>query len=281
MKNYLLSYAVVAVSLALPVAADVGKVPAGTEVPAQLKEVGIDQKLGSQIPLQAEFLNDAGERVRLGQILGKRPAILALVYYECPMLCSMILNGTLRTLRALKLTAGTDFDVIAISFDPSETPQLASKKKFEYTERYHRPGAEAGWHFLTGDEANIKQVTAAAGYRYKRDEAVGQWAHASAIMVTTPDGRLARYFYGVEYSARDLRLALVEAAEGKLGSVVDQILLYCFHYDVTSGKYSLAVLHIMRAAGVLTVLGILIFWFAMFREQKRGKQGHVEFSSVS
>lgn len=281
MKKLGFSCFFLAASLALSARADVGKVPAGTEVPAQLKEVGIDQKLGSRLPLDAEFLNDSGTRVKLGQILGKRPAILALVYYECPMLCSMILNGTLRSLRALKLTAGTDFDVIAVSFDPSETPQLAAKKKFEYTERYHRPGAEAGWHFLTGDAANIKLVTESAGFRYRRDDSNGQWAHASAIMVVTPDGRLARYFYGVEYSARDLRLALVEAAEGKLGSVVDQILLYCFHYDVTSGKYSLAVLNIMRAAGVLTVLGILIFWFAMFREHKRGKQGHVEFSSVS
>jgi protein SCO1 len=284
MKHTPLSLAfIAALLLALaPARADVGKVPAGTEIPAQLKDVGIDQKLGSQLPMDAEFANEKGERVRLGELLGKRPAILALVYYECPMLCNMVLNGTLRSLRVLKLNAGTDFDVIALSFDPSETAQLADKKKFEYTERYHRPGGEKGWRFLTGDAANIKKVTDAAGFRYRRDTAANQWAHASAIMVVTPDGRLARYFYGVEYSARDMRLALVEAAQGKVGSFVDQILLYCFHYDVTSGKYSLAVLNIMRAAGVLTVLSLLIFWFAMYRQNsKRGKQGHVEFSSVS
>ncbi len=274
---------VLACALALPAWADVGKVPVGTEIPAQLKEVGIDQKLSSQIPMDAEFADEKGERVRIGQILSRRPTILALVYYECPMLCNMVLNGTLRSLRALKLNAGKDFDVIALSFDPSETPQLADKKKFEYTERYNRPGSENGWHFLTGDAANIRKVTDAAGFRYKKDDNNnGQWAHASAIMVITPDGRLARYFYGVEYSARDLRLAIVEAAQGKVGTMVDQILLYCFHYDVTAGKYSLAVLNIMRAGGVLTVLALLGFWLAAYRENRKGgKQNHVEFSSVS
>ena len=283
MKQRGIIFAAVAVGLAFtPARADVGKVPAGTEIPAQLKEVGIDQKLGAQIPLDAEFDTEAGQKIRLGQLMGKRPAILALVYYECPMLCTMVLNGTLRSLRTLKLNAGADYDVIAVSFEPQDTPQLAAKKKAEYVDRYKRPGGEAGWHFLTGDIANIKKVTEAAGFRYKKDPANGQWAHASAIMVLTPDGRLAQYFYGVEYSARDLRLALVEAAHGKVGSMVDQILLYCFHYDPTTGKYSLAVLNIMRAGGVLTVLSLLLFWLSMYRENsKRGKQGHVEFSSVS
>ncbi len=274
--------AVAVVAAALPARADVGKVPVGTEIPAQLKEVGIDQKLGSQIPLDAEFDSDNGQKIRIKQLLGKRPVILALVYYECPMLCTMVLNGTLRSLRALKLNAGTDFDVMAISFDPEETPTLAAKKKAEYVDRYKRPSGAAGWHFLTGDKVNIKKVADAAGFRFQRDTVRGQWAHASAIMVLTPDGRMARYFYGVEYSARDLRLALVEAAQGKVGSVVDQILLYCFHYDPATGKYSLAVLNLMRAGGVLTVLGLLSFWLVMYRENsKRGKQGHVEFPSVS
>jgi protein SCO1/2 len=264
------------------VRADVGKVPLGTEIPAALKDVGIDQKIGAQLPLDAEFDSDTGEKIRLGQLTGKRPVILAFVYYECPMLCTMVLNGTLRSLRALKLNAGTDFDVVALSFDPEETPQLAAKKKLEYIERYKRPGAEAGWHFITGDTVNIKKVADAAGFRFKKDTTNGRWAHASAIMVVTPDGRLARYFYGVEYSARDLRLALVEAAQGKVGTMVDQILLYCFHYDPATGKYSLTVLNFMRAGGVLTVVGLLAFWLAMYRENhKRGKQGHVEFSSVS
>ena len=264
-------------------AAGIGKVPEGTDPPPQLKDVGIEQKIGSQIPLDAEFLNEKGEKVTMRSLLGKRPVILAPVYYECPMLCSMILNGTLRTLRALKLNAGTDFDVVAMSFDPEETPALAERKKFEYTERYHRPGTENGWHFLTGGVTDIKKVTDAAGFYYKRDTTNGQWAHASAIMVVTPDGRLARYFYGVEYSARDLRLALVEASRGNVGNVVDQVLLYCFHYDAATGKYSLAVMTIMRAGGILTVLGLLTFWYASYRgNNKRGKQGnHVEFSSVS
>ena len=281
-KRYLSFVLAMAAPALTPAWADVGKVPAGTEIPAQLKEVGIDQKLGAQLPSGAQFLNEKGERIRFGQLISRRPVILALVYYQCPMLCSMVLNGALRSLRALKLNAGTDFDVVVLSFDPDEKPPLAEKKKFEYTERYHRPGGEDGWHFLTGDEANIRQVANAVGFRYRKDNTNGQWAHASAIMVATPDGRLSRYFYGVEYSARDLRLALVEAGQGKVGTMVDQILLYCFHYDVTAGKYSLTVLNIMRAAGVLTVLGILIFWLAMYREnRKRGKQGHVEFSSVS
>ncbi len=272
-----------ALTLALwPARADVGKVPLGTEIPEQLKEVGIDQRLGSQIPLDAEFDGENGQKVRIGQLMGKRPTILALVYYECPMLCTMVLNGALRSLRVLKLNAGTDFDIVAISFDPEETPALAAKKKAEYVDRYKRPGGAAGWHFLTGDKVNIQKVADAAGFRFKRDTVKNQWAHASAIMVVTPDGRLARYFYGVEYSARDLRLALVEAAQGKIGSVVDQILLYCFHYDPATGKYSLMVLNLMRAGGVLTVLSLLLFWLVTYRENsKRGKQGHVEFSSVS
>ncbi|MBM3795597.1 MAG: SCO family protein [Acidobacteria bacterium] len=264
-------------------ASGIGKVPQGTEVPPQLKEVGIEQKIGAQIPLDSAFLNEKGQPVTIRELVSKRPVILAPVYYECPMLCSMILNGTLRSLRALKLNAGSDFDVVALSFDPEETPALAERKKFEYTERYNRPGTEVGWHFLTGSIADIKKVTDAAGFRYKRDAASGQWAHASAIMVVTPDGRLARYFYGVEYSARDLRLAIVEAAQGKVGSVVDQILLYCFHYEASTGKYSLAVMNVLRAGGILTVLGFLAFVYTSYRDNnKRGKQGnHVEFSSVS
>lgn len=278
-----ISFALVAAGLALtPARADVGKVPAGTELPAQLKDVGVEQKIGAKLPLDAEFDAESGQKIKLGSLFGKRPVILAPVYYECPMLCSMTLNGMLRSLRALKLNAGTDFDVIALSFDPEETPKLAAAKKQEYVERYRRPGGEAGWHFLTGDVANIRKVTDAMGFRFRKDTESRQWAHASAIVVATPDGRLAQYFYGVEYSARDLRLALVDAAQGKAGTLADQVLLYCFHYDPATGKYSLTILNIMRAGGVATVLGLLSFWLAMFRDnRKRGKQGHVEFSSVS
>jgi protein SCO1/2 len=258
----------------------IARVPAGTEPPEQLKDVGIDQKLDSQLPLEAEFRDEEGRSIRLGQLLGKRPAVLALVYYECPMLCTMVLNGALRAVRALQLNAGSDFDVIAISFDPEETPNLALRKKEEYLERYNRPGAENGWHFLTGDQANIKAVTEAAGYRYSRDPATGQWAHASAIMVVTPEGRLARYFFGVEYSARDLRFGLVEAAQGRIGTAVDQVLLYCFHYDPATGKYSLVIMNILRAGGAATVAGLLLFWLIQSRRGRR-KQDHVEIPIIS
>jgi protein SCO1/2 len=256
------------------------KVPQGTELPPQLKEVGIDQRLSQQIPLDATFLDQHGQQVRIGQLLGKRPAVLALVYYECPMLCTMVLNGLLRTLRVMTtMNVGEDFDIITISFDPSETPQLADKKKFEYLERYNRPAAARGWHFLVGDQANISKVTQAAGYRYSKDPRTGQWAHASGIMVLTPEGKLARYLYGVEYSARDLRLSLVEASQGKIGSIVDATLLYCFHYDPATGKYSLFIMNLTRLAGVMTVLALLIFWFVSWKGRR--KQHHVEIPIIS
>ncbi|MEZ5351354.1 MAG: SCO family protein [Bryobacteraceae bacterium] len=268
------------VLIALSARADVARVPAGTEPPGQLKDVGIDQKLNSQLPMDAQFLDEEGNAIRLGQLFGKRPVVLALVYYECPMLCTMVLNGTLRAARALKLNAGADYDVVAISFDPEETPNLALRKKEEYLERYNRPGAEQGWHFLTGDAVNIKRVTEAAGFRFRRDETTRQWAHASTIMVATPEGRLAQYFFGVEYSARDLRLGLVEAAQGRIGNAVDQVLLYCFHYDPATGKYSLVIMNILRAGGAATVLGLLVFWFAQYRRGRR-KQNHVELPVIS
>jgi protein SCO1/2 len=262
--------------MALTGSAQVARVPTGaTEPPPQLENVGIDQKLDSQIPLDAVVRDEQGHEVTLGQLLGKRPAILALVYYECPMLCNMVLNGALRAAKALTLNAGSDYDVIALSFDPAETPDLARRKKEEYIERYNRPGAEQGWRFLTANEVNIQKVTAAAGFRYARDPANNQWAHASAILVLTPGGRVARYFFGVEYSARDLRFGLVEAAEGRVGTAVDQILLYCFHYDPATGKYSLAVMNTLRAGGVLTVSAILIFWLAQYRRGRKKQQHEI------
>ncbi|MFN7925735.1 MAG: SCO family protein [Bryobacteraceae bacterium] len=256
------------------------RVPQGTEPPEQLRNVGIEQHLDQQLPLDAEFLDEKGNKIRLGQLFGQRPAVLALVYYECPMLCTMVLNGLLRSARTLKLDVGKDFDVIAISFDPTETPQLADKKKFEYTERYGREGSEAGWHFLTGKYADIQKVTEAAGFRYAQDPKTGQWAHASAIMVVTPGGKLSQYHYGVEYSARDLRLALVEASKGHIGTFADQVLLYCFHYDPATGKYSLFIMNVLRGAGLATVGALLIFWFLQFRKERR-RHHHVQFPIVS
>jgi protein SCO1/2 len=240
-------------------------------LPAALKDVGIDQRLNERVPLDLEFKDEAGKTVELRQYFGRKPVVLSLVYYECPMLCTMVLNGMLRSLRALKLDAGRDFEILTVSFNPKETPALAAAKKQTYLERYGRPAAAEGWHFLTGDEDNILKLTEAVGFRYKYDAERDQYVHASGIMVVTPDGRLARYLYGIEYSARDLRLSLVEASAGRIGSPVDKILLYCFHYDPSTGKYSLLIMNVIRAAGTVTVLAIVAFWFVMFRLDRRKK----------
>lgn len=251
------------------------QVPQGTELPNQLKDVGIDQKLDAKLPLDAPFADETGAVRPLKDYLTGRPAVLALVYYECPMLCTMTLNGLLRTLRPMTLNVGEHFDVIAVSFDPTDTAPLAEKKRFEYVERYNRPGSEKGWRFLTGSQESIKRLTEAVGFRYSRDPQNGQWAHASGLQVITPDGRVARYFYGVEYSARDLRLSLVEASQGKIGTAVDQVLLFCFHYDPTTGKYGLLIMNLLRTGAALTVLGFLAFWF-LNRRGRRGKYQDVE-----
>lgn len=251
------------------------EVPQGTELPRQLKSVGVDQKLNSQLPFDAVFTDETGVARPLRDYFTGRPVVLALVYYECPMLCTMTLNGLLRTLRPMTLDVGRQFDVIAVSFDPNDTPQLAEKKRFEYLERYNRPGSEAGWKFLTGDANNIQRLTEAVGFRFSKDPETGQWAHAAGIQVITPDGRIARYFYGVEYSSRDLRLALVEASQGKIGTAVDQVLLFCFHYDPTTGKYGLLIMNLLRMGAALTVLALLTFWF-INRRGRRGKYHDVE-----
>jgi protein SCO1/2 len=206
-----------------------------------LRDVGIDQRLGQQLPLDALFADEAGKPVRLGQYFGKRPVLLVLAYYNCPMLCTQVFNGLVSSLRVLPFDAGKDFDVVAVSFDPRDRPPDAAAKKKAYVEEYRRPGASAGWHFLTGGEGSIERVTKAAGFRYRYDESTGQFAHAAAIYVATPGGKLSRYFYGIEYGPRDLRLAMVEASEGRIGSIVDQILLFCFHYDPKMGRYSAAI----------------------------------------
>lgn len=251
------------------------EVPQGTELPRQLKNVGIDQQLNSQLPLDAMFKDEKGQLQPFRNYLSGRPAILALVYYECPMLCTMTLNGLLRTLRPMSLNVGEHFDVIAVSFDPNDTPQGAEKKRFEFVERYNRPESERGWKFLTGDEANIKRLTDAAGYRFSKDPQTGQWAHASGLIIVTPDGKVSKYFYGVEYSARDLRFSLVEASQGKVGNAVDQVLLFCFHYDPTTGKYGILITNLLRTGAALTVLGLLAFWF-WNRRGRRGKYHDVE-----
>ena len=237
-----------------------------TGLPDALQEVKIEQKLDQQLPLDLVFRDESGREVKLGQYFGQKPVVLAFVYYDCPMLCTQILNGMVSSFRVLPFQIGNEFDVVTISFDPRETPELAEKKKkvyVNYLPEKMRAGAANGWHFLTGDQENIAKITDAAGFRYRYDEKTEQFAHASAIMVTTPHGKLSRYYYGIEYAPRDLRLGLIESSANKIGSPVEQLLLYCYHYDPATGKYGLVVMRVMRIAGVLTLLGIAAMLFLL------------------
>ena len=235
-----------------------------------LTSVDVEQLLGQQVSLNLSFTNSEGQKVKLDDLVNERPVILAMVYYECPMLCTMVLNGLLRMMNVLKFDAGKEFDVIVVSIDPRETAVLAANKKREYIKRYKREGADKGWHFLVGEPSNISALAKSVGFRYTYDERTEQYAHGSAIMVLTPQGLLSKYFYGIDYSPRDVRLALVEAADEKIGSIFDGILLRCFHYDPLEGKYSVAIMGVLRLAGVLTVLGILGFiGFNVLRERRR------------
>jgi protein SCO1 len=231
-----------------------GEIVRADEKPAALKDIGIDQRLNQPIPLGLAFRDEVGRTARLRDYFGKRPVILALVYYNCPMLCTQVLNGLVSALRVISLSAGRDFDVLAVSFDPREKPSDAAAKKNAYLASYRRPGSDAGWHFLTGDRESIASLARSVGFRFRYDEERDQFAHASGLFVLTPDGKLSRYFYGIEYAPRDLRLGIVEASAGKIGNPVDQVLLYCFHYDPKSGKYGAVVVNVVRLAGVATLL---------------------------
>ena len=245
--------------------------PPANAMPRMLTEIGLDQKLGERLPLDAVFTDEAGRAVRLGDYFGEKPVVLSLVYYECPMLCTQVLNGLTAALRTLQFTVGQEFDVVTVSFDPTEGPELASAKKAAYLERYGRDGAGAGWHFLTGEQRYIEALTKAVGFRYAYNESIDEFAHVSAIMVVTPDGRLSHYFYGIDYGPRDLRLALIDAGERKVGSPVDQLLLYCFHYDPASGQYSLAVMRLVRGAGLATLIVLVAGIVVMRRREGRGR----------
>jgi protein SCO1/2 len=240
-----------------------------------LREVGFDQRLNEQVPLELEFRDEAGRTVRLADCFDGKPVVLVLAYYRCPMLCTQVLNGLVKAMLDMHLSAGRDFNVLTISFDPRERPELAAAKKHTYLERYGRPGAEQGWHFLTGDEAPIRRLTEAVGFRYTYDPRHDVFAHASGIMVLTPGGKISRYFYDVKYSPRDLRLGLVEASEGRIGSPVDKVLLYCFHYDPREGKYGVVIMNFVRAGGVLTVLALAAFAGILWRRERlrAGKNG--------
>ena len=227
--------------------------------PGILSKIAIDQRVGSQVPSDIPFVDEHGQPVKLGDYYGKRPVVLALVYYECPMLCTQVLNGLVSALGVLNFEAGREFDVVAVSFNPKEGPGLASQKKASYIERYGRPQTASGWHFLTGTQESITRLTDAVGFKYEYDPNIGQFAHGAAIELLTPKGTIAKYYYGIEYSPRDLRLGIIEASDEHIGTVIDDVLLFCYHYDPSSGKYGASVLGIVRAGGIATVLAFAIF----------------------
>jgi protein SCO1/2 len=242
---------------------------AASAVPAPLREIGFDQNLNEFVPLDTTFRDEAGRTVRLGDYFGRRPVVLVFAYYDCPMLCTLVINGLSSALNVLSLSAGNEFEIVTVSFDPRDTPATATAKKAIYLDRYKRPGAADGWHFLTGDQPSIDRLTKAAGFRYVWDKDTRQFAHPTGVIVLTPDGRLARYLFGIEYGPRDLRFALVEASAGKVGSAVDSLLLYCYHYDPMTGRYGLAIMKAMRLAGAATVLALGSFIVLMVRRERR------------
>ena len=233
--------------------------------PDLLKKVGIDQKLNASVPLNLTFRDEQGKPVELGQYFDGKPVILTLVYYTCPMLCTQVLNGLDRTLKLIPMSIGKDFNVVTVSIDPNDTPMVAAAKQALYTGIYGRPGAAQGWHFLTGQQPQIKALADAVGFRYAYDPDSKQFAHAAGIMMLTSGGKIARYFYGVQYPERDIRLGLVDASRGKIGSPVDQVLLFCYHYDPHTGKYGLLISRVIQLAGGLTVLVGGIFLILLFR----------------
>jgi protein SCO1/2 len=241
--------------------------------PAILRQVGLEQRLGDFIPLDVPFRDETAAPGRLRDYFGSKPVILALTYYDCPNLCTLILNGLLKTLRVLSLTAGKDFNVLIVSINPANPPSLAAAKQAQYVRDYGRAGAARGWHFLTGQPEAIQRLTQAVGFRYTYDAAHQEFVHAAGIMVLTPQGQLARYFYGVEYAPRDIQLGLVEAAGRRIGSPIDQLLLLCYHYDPQSGKYTLAVLQALRLAGVVTVVALGAYMGVMLRRERRKHAG--------
>src|ERR1700733_9528236 len=236
--------------------------------PDLLKDVGIDQKLNQQVPLDLIFHDENGNTVKLGQFFGQKPVILSLVYFNCPMLCTQVLNGMEASMKGLPMDAGNQFEAVTVSIDPSDKPVMASVKKQMYMGMYGHANAAQGWHFLTGDEAQIKQLAGSVGFRYAYDPDSKQFAHASAIMVLTPDGKLSKYFYGIQYSPRDLRLGLVEASARKIGTPVDAMLLFCYHYDPHTGKYGLLISRLIQAGGLLTVLAIGLTMLILFPRER-------------
>jgi len=259
---------------ALLPAAALAQQPPDPRLPGELREVGFEQRLGEQVPLDAPFVDEDGRSVVLGDLMGERPVVLALVYYECPMICTMVLTGLTSSLKVLDFEAGDEYEVIVLSFDPGEGPALAKAKKAAYVEEFGRELDESAWHYLTGEEESIARVCEAIGFRYSYDSSADQFAHATGITVLTPEGQISRYLFGIEYAPKDLKLAVVESSEGKIGGVVEQLLLFCYQYDPASGRYGAAVMNLIRAAAGATVLAIALFIF-LARRRNRAPAGSV------
>jgi protein SCO1 len=240
-----------------------------SQLPTALREIGFDQRLDEHLPLDTPLRDEQGRAVQLADYFGQRPVVLVFAYYDCPMLCTLAINGLSSALKVLSLNPGVDFEIVTVSIDPRDTPAAAAAKKAGYLQRYQRAGAAGGWHFLTGDQSSIDRLTKAAGFRYAWDEETKQFAHPAGIIVLTPDGRMARYLFGIEYGPRDLRLAIVEASAGKVGTPVDSLLLYCYHYDPMTGRYGLAIMRAIRLAGAATVFVLGAFSVVMVRREKK------------
>jgi len=260
-----------AIALAFPAMAGAhaaGKEPYSREE-AFLKDISFDQKLGTAVPLDLAFRDETGQAVTLGSYVGTKPIILLLTYYNCTMLCPVLMDGLVRALRPLSLDMGKQYAVLAVSINPRETPSIAAARKELYIQRYGRKGASDGWHFLTGKEGAIQQLTQAVGFRYVYDAKRDEYAHAAGILILTPQGKVSRYFYGMEFASRDLRLGLVEAAGNTIGTPVDQLLLYCYHYDPLTGRYGILIMNVLRLAGSATVLALVGFMLVMVRHDRR------------
>lgn len=237
-----------------------------------LSKVGFTQNLNAQVPLDLTFQNETGATVPLAAYFGKKPVLLNLVYFECPSLCGEVLNGVIRTLRMIPLSVGKDFNVVTVSINPREKPALAAAKKAVYLDRYNRKGAAEGWAFLTGSEASIQSLADTVGFHFAYDKEIDQYAHASGIMIVTPQGRLSHYFFGVEYPPQDVRLSLVEASHGAIGSPVEKLLLYCYHYDPATGRYGIIIMRVLRLAGTATFLLLSVFVLAMLIKERADRR---------
>jgi protein SCO1 len=264
-SHKLLSSAALLFACGLPLAAQYPR-------PKLTNGIGIEQKLNSPVPLDLSFHDESGQLVPLRTYFGDKPVVIELVYFKCPSLCPMSVRESVTGLRRVALEPGKDYDVVVVSFDPADTPQIAAEKKADYARQFGRQSFNSGWHFLTGSQDSISRLASAVGFKYRWDDATKQFVHAGGIMVATPDGHLSRYFYGIQYAPQDLRMALVEASEHKIGSPADYITLFCFHYDATQGKYTLAIVNLLKLASAATLGGLLILLYFLMRRDKNRRE---------